>query len=203
MSLFILGDLFDWWIGDDTNEFKKVIYTLKKISKKANIYFIAGNRDYLIGKGFEERAKIKILDDPTLIELGNKKTIISHGDALCTDDKKYQNFRRISRMSLIKNMYLSLPLFIRIYIFKFVRKESEQEKKLKSKEIMDVNEKSVKNLFKSYNFPPLMIHGHTHRPKIHKYFYAKTLCKRYVLNDWDSKGSFLLWEKNKLRIISI
>ena len=94
--LFILGDLFDWWIGDDSNQFSEIIVALKKLSKSMNIYFIAGNRDFFIGNEFEKKTGLKILKDPTLIKLGNKKTIILHGDTLCLDDKQYQKFRVIA-----------------------------------------------------------------------------------------------------------
>ncbi len=201
--LFILGDLFDWWIGDDSNQFSEIIAALKKLSKSMNIYFIAGNRDFFIGNEFEKKTGLKILKDPTLIKLGNKKTIILHGDTLCLDDKQYQKFRVIARSSIVKKIYLNLPLALRHYIFKTVRKKSEKGKKLKNKEIMDVNQNAVKNLFKEYNYPPLMIHGHTHRPKKHCYNLDNNSCERWVLNDWYDSESFLLWNKKKLEVVHI
>jgi UDP-2,3-diacylglucosamine hydrolase len=201
--LFILGDLFDWWIGDDTNQFPQITTALKKLSKSMSIYFIAGNRDFFIGKEFEKKTGIQILKDPTLIQLGNKKTILLHGDTLCVDDKKYQKFRTIARSIIIKKIYLNLPLVLRQYIFKAVRKKSDEGKKSKNIEIMDVNQAAVENLFNEFNCPPLMIHGHTHRPKKHYYNFNNKHCERWVLNDWYDSESFLLWDKKKLKVVNI
>jgi|TARA_B110000444_G_scaffold126501_1_gene118954 UDP-2,3-diacylglucosamine hydrolase len=195
--------LFDWWPGDDSNQFNKVITLLKEISNESKIFFICGNRDYLIGKKFAEDTNITILPDHELIKLGKEKTIILHGDTLCTDDKKYQRFRKFSRSWVSKKVFLLLPKYLKDFIFNFARQKSNYDKSYKDQNIMDVNTLAVEKLFNEFNNPPIMIHGHTHRPKIHNYKFNGVKSKRVVLNDWYESGSFLLWDKGKLKNIKI
>jgi len=195
--------LFDWWPGDDNNQFNKVITLLKEISNESKIFFICGNRDYLIGKKFAEDTNITILPDHELIKLGKEKTIILHGDTLCTDDKKYQRFRKFSRSWVSKKVFLLLPKYLKDFIFNFARQKSNYDKSYKDQNIMDVNTLAVEKLFNEFNNPPIMIHGHTHRPKIHNYKFNGVKSKRVVLNDWYESGSFLLWDKGKLKNIKI
>jgi UDP-2,3-diacylglucosamine hydrolase len=195
--------LFDWWPGDDSNQFNKVITLLKEISNESKIFFICGNRDYLIGKKFAEDTNITILPDHELIKLGKEKTIILHGDTLCTDDKKYQRFRKFSRSWVSKKVFLLLPKYLKDFIFNFARQKSNHDKSYKDQNIMDVNTLTVKKLFNEFNNPPIMIHGHTHRPKIHNYKFNGVKSKRVVLNDWYESGSFLLWDKGKLKNVKI
>jgi len=194
--LFILGDLFEYWIGDDTNQFQSVVTTLQKL--KTKIYFIPGNRDFLIGSDFLDKTNITLLEDPTLIQLGNKRTVILHGDTLCTDDKKYQEFRIKVRSEGWKKDFLNQKIHTRLAICKDLRKKSYEAQKNKSELLMDVNENEVKNLFKVLNYPSLMIHGHTHRPKRHKYLLGSHACERWVLNDWYDSGSYLIWKDDQL-----
>lgn len=195
--------MFDWWPGDDSNQFNKVITLLKEISNESKIFFICGNRDYLIGKKFAEDTNITILPDHELIKLGKEKTIILHGDTLCTDDKKYQRFRKFSRSWVSKKVFLLLPKYLKDFIFNFARQKSNYDKSYKDQNIMDVNTLAVEKLFNEFNNPPIMIHGHTHRPKIHNYKFNGVKSKRVVLNDWYESGSFLLWDKGKLKNIKI
>ena len=195
--------MFDWWPGDDSNQFNKVITLLKEISNKSKIFFICGNRDYLIGKKFAEDTNITILPDHELIKLGKEKTIILHGDTLCTDDKRYQRFRKFSRSWVSKKVFLLLPKYLKDFIFNFARQKSNHDKSYKDQDIMDVNALAVEKLFNEFNNPPIMIHGHTHRPKIHNYKFNGVKSKRVVLNDWYESGSFLLWDKGKLKNIKI
>ena len=195
--------MFDWWPGDDSNQFNKVITLLKEISNESKIFFICGNRDYLIGKKFAEDTNITILPDHELIKLGKEKTIILHGDTLCTDDKKYQRFRKFSRSWVSKKVFLLLPKYLKDVIFNFARQKSNYDKSYKDQNIMDVNILAVEKLFNEFNNPPIMIHGHTHRPKIHNYKFNGVKSKRVVLNDWYESGSFLLWDKGKLKNIKI
>ena len=195
--------MFDWWPGDDSNQFNKVITLLKEISNESKIFFICGNRDYLIGKKFAEDTNITILPDHELIKLGKEKTIILHGDTLCTDDKKYQRFRKFSRSWVSKKVFLLLPKYLKDFIFNFARQKSNHDKSYKDQDIMDVNTLAVEKLFNEFNNPPIMIHGHTHRPKIHNYKFNGVKSKRVVLNDWYESGSFLLWDKGKLKNVKI
>ena len=195
--------MFDWWPGDDSNQFNRVITLLKEISNESKIFFICGNRDYLIGKKFAEDTNITILPDHELIKLGKEKTIILHGDTLCTDDKKYQRFRKFSRSWVSKKVFLLLPKYLKDFIFNFARQKSNHDKSYKDQDIMDVNALAVEKLFNEFNNPPIMIHGHTHRPKIHNYKFNGVKSKRVVLNDWYESGSFLLWDKGKLKNVKI
>ncbi|MAS00084.1 MAG: UDP-2,3-diacylglucosamine diphosphatase [Nitrosomonadales bacterium] len=194
--LFILGDLFEYWIGDDSNQFNTVINTLKKL--KTKIFFIPGNRDFLIGNDFLIKTNIEPLKDPTLIQLGNKKAIVLHGDTLCTDDKDYQSYRRKVRSNQWQKEFLDQSIKDRLEICKDLREQSKKAQENKSETLMDVNENEVKKLFKKFNYPPIMIHGHTHRPKKHKYKLKDSICERWVLNDWYDSSSFLFWENNRL-----
>ena len=194
--LFILGDLFEYWIGDDANQFNSVIKTLEKL--KTKIYFIPGNRDFLIGSDFLDKTNITLLEDPTLIQLGNKKTVILHGDTLCIDDKEYQEFRKKVRSEGWKKHFLNQKIHTRLEICKDLRKKSNEAQVNKSELLMDVNENEVKKLFKDLSFPPIMIHGHTHRPKRHQYLLDNHACERWVLNDWYNSGSYLIWKDDQL-----
>ncbi|MDC0183077.1 UDP-2,3-diacylglucosamine diphosphatase [Nitrosomonadales bacterium] len=194
--LFILGDLFEYWIGDDANQFSIVGKTLKEL--KTKIFFIPGNRDFLIGTDFLKKTNIEPLQDPTLIQLGDKKVIVLHGDTLCSDDKDYQIYRAKVRSSEWQKKFLNQSINDRLEICKDLRKKSKEAQKSKSEVLMDVNESEVHKLFEKFNYPPIMIHGHTHRPKKHKYVWKDYACERWVLNDWYESGSFLSWKDNKL-----
>jgi len=195
--LFILGDLFEYWIGDDANQFNSVATTLQKL--KTKIYFIPGNRDFLIGSDFLDKTNITLLKDPTLIQLGNIKTVILHGDTLCIDDKEYQKFRLMVRSEIWKKKFLNQKIHTRLEICKDLRKKSIEAQVNKSELLMDVNENEVKKIFKDLNFPPIMIHGHTHRPKKHQYLLENHTCERWVLNDWYDSESYLIWKDNQLK----
>ncbi|MDC6484569.1 UDP-2,3-diacylglucosamine diphosphatase [Methylophilaceae bacterium] len=194
--LFILGDLFEYWIGDDANQFNSVTTALQKL--KTKIYFIPGNRDFLIGSEFLDKTNITLLNDSTLIQLGNQKAVILHGDTLCIDDKEYQEFRIKVRSEHWKKDFLSRTIKSRLKICDELRIKSKEAQKNKSEFVMDVNEDEVKNLFKELNYPSLMIHGHTHRPKRHKYSLDNHNCERWVLDDWYDSGSYLIWKDNQL-----
>ena len=194
--LFILGDLFEYWIGDDANQFESVVTTLQKL--KTKIYFIPGNRDFLIGSEFLNKTNITLLDDLTLIQLGNHKAVILHGDTLCIDDKEYQEFRAKVRLESWKKDFLNKKIHTRLEICKNLRRKSNEAQIKKSELLMDVNEHEVKKLFKDLSFPSIMIHGHTHRPKRHKYLLDNHACERWVLNDWYDSGSYLIWKDDQL-----
>ena len=199
--LFILGDLFEYWIGDDANQFNSVVSTLQGL--KSKIYFIPGNRDFLIGPKFLKKTNIIILEDPTLIQLGNQEAVILHGDTLCIDDKEYQDFRTVVRSEKWKKDFINQEIDKRLEICKDLRIKSSEAQKGKSDILMDVNEDEVKKLFKDLNFPQIMIHGHTHRPKKHEYLLDNNICNRWVLDDWYDSGSYLVWKGGKLHTESL
>lgn len=194
-ELYILGDLFEYWAGDDaiaSGAHAKSIQALKKLSQQdVKVFLIHGNRDFLLGRVFSQETNIQILQDPSLISLYGNPILISHGDALCTDDLAYQAFRAEVRTDSWKAQFLSQPLADRIAYIESVRKKSELEKSVKPMDIMDVNPLAVSQLLKEYHYPPTFIHGHTHRPKHHQHSADGHACERWVLGDWYDQGSYL------------
>lgn len=195
-ALYILGDLFEYWAGDDDMEdvhHQTVINALKKLADTdVKIYFMHGNRDFLIGADFCNVTNITLLQDPTLIDLYGNETLLSHGDALCTDDTSYQAFRRQVRQSKWQSDFLSQPLRDRKIQIEAIRMRSEQEKTGKSTEIMDVNPQAVEALLVEYGLPKIFIHGHTHRPHQHQLKIKNREITRWVLGDWYEQGSYLI-----------
>lgn len=194
-ALYILGDLFEYWAGDDDVDdvhHQGIIAGLRQLAAKGtNIFFMHGNRDFLLGQVFANAAGIRLLHDPTIIDLYGKRILLSHGDALCTDDVDYQAFRRQVRIPAWQAAFLSTPLAARKAQIESLRLRSEQEKSLKSESIMDVNADAVNQLIKDYSYPELLIHGHTHRPALHQLAVDGHPCQRWVLGDWYEQGSRL------------
>lgn len=199
-SLYILGDLFEYWAGDDAiaiGAHKQSINALKKLSHQGvKIFLIHGNRDFLLGDVFTKATNIQILPDPSLINAYGKSILLSHGDELCTDDIAYQQFRSEVRSKAWQTAFLNRPLAERIAYIESVRNRSEKEKSIKSMAIMDVNASAVLKLIKNNNYPPMLIHGHTHRPNKHQHSIDKHYCERWVLGDWYEQGSYLRVDAN-------
>ena len=192
-ALYILGDLFEFWIGDDDPALglKPVIETLSKLSTSGvPIYFIHGNRDFLIGKTFASNTNCKILPEETIIDLYGTPTLIMHGDTLCTDDIAYQKYRAKARNKWIQKTLLMLSVKQRLKIAERLRDKSISAIQGKRPEIMDVNQKAVEQLMQTHNVQHL-IHGHTHRPAIHNFTVNNNDYKRIVLGDWYEQGSVL------------
>ena len=184
-ALYILGDFFESYIGDDDeNPFvQSIMRALARITESGlPVFFMHGNRDFLIGKQFADRSGIILIPDPSVITIYNQKLLLMHGDSLCTDDKSHQRFRKISRNKLIQKIFLSLPLSFRQKFAKQLRGESKQYNQTKSATIMDVNENAVIDALKKNNAPRL-IHGHTHRPMMSE--------NRVVLDAWHTHGNYL------------
>ena len=184
--LFILGDLFEIWVGDDDDdpfnqEIKKVLADFTSNGPKT--FFMHGNRDFLIGEAFADEVGISILPDPYTLDINGLKVILSHGDFLCTDDIDYMDFRNKVRSEEWQKDFLSKSLNERNKIANSLRSDSKDATSEKSLEITDVNLATVNN-FIQMNQPDIFIHGHTHRPKIHEHDF----CKRIVLGDWDKSG---------------
>lgn len=199
-ALYILGDLFEYWAGDDDMEdihHQTVINAFKKLAVTGvKIYFMHGNRDFLIGADFCNVSNIALLQDPTVVELYGRRTLLTHGDALCTDDTTYQVFRRQVRQSKWQSDFLSQPLAARKAQIEAIRLRSEQEKSGKAYEIMDVNAEAVEALLAEYDYPEVLIHGHTHRPFEHHLAFAKHKITRWVLGDWYEQGSYLICNRD-------
>lgn len=192
--LYILGDLFEAWAGDDQMAdpfIAGVVALLKNASQHYKIYFIHGNRDFLIGADFAAATGITLLEDNTVIDLYGQKILIAHGDALCTDDTQYQQFRTMVRNPAWQQQFLSLPIEERLAQVAEARSKSNADKKYKSVAIMDVNAEAVDALMRSNNYA-VMIHGHTHRPAVHEWTLDDNACERWVLPDWSGEeGGFM------------
>ncbi|WP_373767510.1 UDP-2,3-diacylglucosamine diphosphatase [Glaesserella sp.] len=205
-AVYILGDLFDFWIGDD--EQSVLIHTVKQAIRQVTekgvpCYFIHGNRDFLIGKRFAEDTGITLLPDYQLIDLYNKKTLICHGDTLCIDDINYQQYRRKVHQKWRQYLFLCLPLSLRLKIAQKIRAKSRTDKQQKPAEIMDVNPDFTAQVVDNYQAEQL-IHGHTHRQAVHTHSFppfaeegaegGRKQCRsftRIVLGDWGKTASIL------------
>jgi UDP-2,3-diacylglucosamine hydrolase len=184
-NLFIVGDLFDLWIGDDFKDdiVENLHLKLKKLTNdQKNIFFFHGNRDFLIGRAFCKTSNVKLINQPSVFNFFGYKTLILHGDQLCTEDVDYQNFCKIVRNEQWQREFLSLSIPDRLKVAQNVRKESSISLANKDDFITDVADQTVLEYFKKYNVTH-MIHGHTHRPKIH--LVEKNLT-RMVIPDWNS-----------------
>lgn len=196
-ALYILGDLFEAWVGDDDNSDlgKTITQALCELSEKdIPIFFMRGNRDFLIGQDFAKRAGLQILADPCVLELYGKPTLLMHGDLLCSDDIAYQAFRSQVRSDAWQAQFLSQPLAARQAFATQARAASKQHQSglinEQQENIMDVTQTTVHALMKRYGVTRL-IHGHTHRPAIHQFHNEETSLQRIVLGDWYSQGSVL------------
>ena len=194
--LYILGDLFETWIGDDDPDphNRSVVTSLRKLTDSGTpCFFIRGNRDFLIGDRFANETGVSILSDGTRIGLHGQTVLLLHGDALCTDDKKYQRFRRFARHSLTQKIFLSLPVAARRGVAKLTRDQTMSTSRQKPEDIMDVNQATVEKTMRDESVE-ILVHGHTHRPAVHCFKLAGRDAQRIVLGDWYSQGSVLRWD---------
>jgi len=193
-ALYILGDLFEYWAGDDdlADPFNaSVCVALKNLAASGvKIFFMAGNRDFLIGADFARAAGLTLLDEPLLLELYGQPTLVMHGDTLCTDDHAYMKFRTEARTPQWKANMLALPLAARKTKIEEMRRQSEVAKSGKSAEIMDAHPGAIAESLRNHGYPRL-IHGHTHRPKLHLHKVDGYHCERWVLTDWYAHGGYL------------
>lgn len=192
-SLYILGDLVEYWLGDD-DEARGLASTFNKIKQVSDqgvaIYLMHGNRDFLMGKQLAKRIGCTLIDDPCITTFDKKPVLLMHGDTLCTDDVDYIKMRTFLRNPAWQQDFLAKPLAERIIMARALREKSSEETRNKSAEIMDVNATTVEQAFIKHN-TRLMIHGHTHRPNIHKLVVNKKPATRIVLGDWYTHGSYL------------
>ena len=201
-ALYILGDLFEYWIGDDDPAIglESVIDSIRQLRKASiPVYFIHGNRDFLIGKGFAKQTHCNILQEETVIDLYGTPTLIMHGDTLCTDDIAYQKYRAKARNPFIQKPLLMLSVKQRLKIAERLRNKSKSATQEKTEEIMDVNQQTVEQVMQKHNVRCL-IHGHTHRPAEHKFTLNGTTYKRFVLGDWYEQGSVLYCNQDGNRL---
>lgn len=199
-QLYILGDLFEAWLGDDCDDdfSNTIISALYQLAcHGTDIAIMHGNRDFLIGSVFAERSGCRLIDDPTVICLDSQTIVLSHGDALCTDDVDYQAFRHQVRNPAFQRAFLSLPLNERLKQAQSYREMSKTSTRMKAEGIMDVNQTAVSELMTAYNAQHL-VHGHTHRPAIHQV--DDNTRQRIVLGDWGTQGSVLIYNENGFQL---
>ena len=192
-ALYILGDLFEAWVGDDEDdpELLSVPAALRSLAERGvPVFVMRGNRDFLLGSRFERASGSRLLEDPTRIELHGRTVLLMHGDTLCTDDHDYQAFRARVRDPHWQAAMLARPLEERRRIAAELRSQSEHSTAGKRPEIMDVNPEAVAAAFRERDVD-LLIHGHTHRPAIHESVVDGRPRWRIVLGDWYDHGSVL------------
>lgn len=208
-ALYILGDLFEAWIGDDTPSpaADAVAVALRELTDTGvPVYFIRGNRDFLLGEDYARRAGLRILHDPSVIELYGRAVLLQHGDLLCTDDTAYQAFRAQTRDPAFIAQFLSQPLPARIAFAQQARaasqarqSEMKQDDRAQFETVTDVAPAEVASTFVRYGVDT-MIHGHTHRPAVHTLEAGGRTCTRIVLGDWYEQGSVLRVDADGYRL---
>ncbi len=194
--LYILGDLFEAWVGDDHPDSisKRVVRGLQELHQSGTAcYFIRGNRDFLIRSGFATAAGMHILPDCALTEINGERVLLMHGDLLCTDDRQYLRFRKIVRNSLFQSVFLSLPISMRERIAGNARDMSQSDNMIKPERIMDASQATIELMMQRYEVRTL-IHGHTHRPAVHDFSMNNNEATRIVLGAWYEQGSILRWD---------
>jgi UDP-2,3-diacylglucosamine hydrolase len=206
-ALYILGDLFDVWLGDDVlasaqgdplgHEIADALRALHDAG--TTILLMHGNRDFLLGARFAQASGASLIDDPTVLRLGDQAVLLMHGDTLCTDDVAYQKFRALARAKAFQEDFLAKPLAERRVLAQQYRAKSEQTKRATPQEIMDVTPSAVGDAFRKHAVSCL-IHGHTHRPATHVHEVDGRRCERWVLPDWDRGGGYLVAEDGRLRL---
>lgn len=204
-ALYILGDLFDYWLGDDdpNPEYKKIKSALTQYTnKEIPTYFMHGNRDFLIGGSFANETGIKIISDPSIIELYGEKILISHGDMFCVDDIAYQSGRKLTRSPNWQKMILAKSLKERKAFAYKAREKSSKHIQEANEILMDVNQGEINKTFKKYGLNQI-IHGHTHKPAIHNSVIKGESYKRIVLGDWYEQGSILKWDQSGPELVTL
>ncbi|BBV00630.1 UDP-2,3-diacylglucosamine diphosphatase [Providencia hangzhouensis] len=202
-SLYILGDFFNYWVGDDDDNplHQQVANELKQLTDRGiPCYFIHGNRDFLIGQRYAKQCGMTILPQETLLELYGKRILILHGDTLCIDDAAYQNYRKKVHTPWVQRLFLLLPLFVRRRIAQKMRQNSQYASSMKAESIMDVNSQAVIDALQRHQ-AQWMIHGHTHRPAIHEVNIGGKLHYRGVLGAWHYEGSAFVINEQGIELI--
>ena len=203
-ALYILGDFFEYWIGDDDlgRPFNAVVAgLLKALSQKGvQVSFMHGNRDFLIGERFCAATGARLLEDPAVVSVEGERTLLMHGDTLCTDDIEYQSWRRKARDPAFQASFLAKPLEERRRLILTMREKSKEAVQGKSAEIMDVNDEAVREALRRHGVRRL-IHGHTHRPGRHDVEVDGKRRSRWVLPDWYGRGGYLEVHRRGARLV--
>lgn len=202
-ALYILGDLFEAWLGDDDRQSPypaSLVGALRRLADAGTrLYVMHGNRDFLLGSDFARAAGVHLLDDPSRIDLDGTATLLMHGDSLCTDDIDYQHFRAQVHDPAWQQRVLGYSLAERQVMAARLRQQSELSKDGKTAAIMDVNADAVADAFRTHACRRL-IHGHTHRPGRHEHTVDGQVCERWVLPDWYVGGGYLRCDASGCRL---
>jgi UDP-2,3-diacylglucosamine hydrolase len=200
--LYILGDLFEAWIGDDDPDPHKraVVAALRRLTDAGvALYLMHGNRDFLLGPRFAAATGGTLLTDPTLVEWEGRRALLSHGDALCTDDEPYQRLRALVRAPIWQAQFLALSVTQRQALAEDARAGSRAHTAGQPRMLMDVNAEAVAGVFRGAGVDTL-VHGHTHRPGVYAHAVDGRACTRFVTGDWYTQGSLLRWDATGLRL---
>lgn len=200
-ALYILGDLFEYWVGDDDidDPFNaEIVAAIAEYSRHTPVSFIAGNRDFLVGEAFARATGVRLLPDIGVHSVDGVATLLMHGDTLCTDDQAYMAFRREARAPAWRANMLGRPLTERKAELAGLRERSEAAKREKPPALMDVNTEAVANAFRQNGYARL-VHGHTHRPGHHVVDVDGRACERWVLAEWCDTGQCLIADQGRLR----
>lgn len=195
-ALYILGDLFEVWLGDDDPNpyYLDMKLALRALSiAEVPVFFMHGNRDFMIGQQFAADTGITILDDPTVVNIYGRNVLLSHGDALCTDDVQYQQVRTMTRDPQWQSMMLAKSIEERIAFAVQAREQSIARGESINAEITDVNQDAVVAMLRKYRVDT-MLHGHTHRPAVHDIDLGSSTATRIVMGDWYEQGSVVRWD---------
>jgi len=204
-ALYILGDLFEAWAGDDdhTPPHHEIVSALAAYTHSGSrFYIMRGNRDFLLGKRFLKDTGGVLIDDPTIITINKEKFMLMHGDTLCTRDTKYQIYRCLVNNPLCIKLFMTAPFSIRIKIWHGLRQVAKRSTQEKSSYITDVYQPAVEKIMKQYNVSNL-IHGHTHKQAIHEFTIDNKAARRWVLGDWYEKDCVLISNKQGLQMKGI
>jgi UDP-2,3-diacylglucosamine hydrolase len=208
-SLYVLGDLFEYWAGDDELGDRAgdplaadVVQGFRRLTDAGvSVHVMHGNRDFLVGKGFLSASGARFLEDPSVLQLADQPVVLLHGDTLCTDDVDYQAWRRTARSEAWQREFLAKPLAARHEVIRGLREKSKEVIAVKPAEIMDVNADAVRDAFRRHGVRR-MIHGHTHRPARHEIEVDGARCERWVLPDWYGRGGYLALDDVGPRLVS-
>lgn len=204
-TLYILGDLFEAWLGDDLilPEYIPVIEALRELTSKGiPVKVMHGNRDFMMGMEFERITGCELLNEPSVIELNDQRVLLLHGDTLCIDDVPYQQLRKQLRNPAWISEFLAKSAEERTAIARNLREKSKEATSEKEADIMDVNAQAVEQSMQEHQVD-LLIHGHTHRPAIHVLKINNQPARRIVLGDWHGHGSVLVAEDGKLELTKV
>lgn len=204
-ALYLLGDVFESWVGDDAGleQYATAITKLRTLSEQIPVYLMYGNRDFLLGPAFWKATGIQHLSEPGLVDFYGLPVLLLHGDSLCTEDRSYQRMRRLFRNPLVQWIFLRRSKEKRLAIGKAMREKSQAMGQNKPENIMDVSAEAVETLFRRFPNCRTLVHGHTHRPARHDLILDGHAFTRWVLGDWRPQTQILrIDDQQKISLLS-